>query len=357
MPTLGRGNVRRKPREQENLNKVNKINKAHTLRMFLGMFLLSGLCIFGHDNLDDVAGPATVHYQKFFTMYPQFVVGHTNNIEYISTLQITNKNRESYWYGRIRIHGTGAKRWTADYTINGQDYSGYDTSAIGIVPNGTRTLVYKSSGATQVGFLKIAGAGSRGEKQDISTSFFFQIRNTETGELIDSVGVAPSDFGWNFAIPVSYSQSKGVNTGIAYAYVPVVDVTQLVFELRAADGERADITYVFIDYISGTGADAAGLVFPYHRAQFLTEIFPDIFKTLHEFEGSLRIYAQRNINVLALRTDTRHDGNIQLTSVPTSGELCIDGPRDLLPGELYRMEDYNCFQRDIYLDLGWVPVR
>ena len=65
------------------------------------------------------------------------------------------------------------------------------------------------------------------------------------------------------------------------------------------------------------------------------------------FYGSLHIYAQRNINVLALRMDTKEDGNIQLTSVPSSGELCIDGPN--------RMD--NCFQEETHFPIGWVPIR
>ena len=58
---------------------------------------------------------------------------------------------------------------------------------------------------------------------------------------------------------------------------------------------------------------------------------------------------------MALRVDTQEGivgglvtkGGIQLTSVPSSGELCIDGPN--------RMD--NCFKEEEYFPVGWIPVR
>ena len=173
------------------------------------------------------------------------------------------------------------------------------------------------------------------------------------------------------------SNKKGINTGIAYSHIPVSSRTQVVFELRSETGKQIALADYAIIYPDNEW------IRPYHTAQFVTEIFPDFFEdyerdstvegrpdfwTLYDghdtFHGALHIYAQRNINVLALRLDTGINtgnsgkgGNIQLTSVPTSGELCIDGPVDLPPGALYRTEDYNCFQEEVRLDIGWVPVR
>ena len=165
------------------------------------------------------------------------------------------------------------------------------------------------------------------------------------GELTDSVGVGPGDFGWHFVIPVAVSSSEDVNTGIAYSHIPTTQRVQVVFELRYHTGQWLAFEEDVIIWEDNTWVE------PYHKALFVTQIFPDLFKE-HEhwtrtFYGSLHIYAQRNINVLALRVDTKDNGEVELTSVPSRGELCIDGPN--------RMD--NCFQEETHLGNGWVPVR
>ena len=52
-----------------------------------------------------------------------------------------------------------------------------------------------------------------------------------------------------------------------------------------------------------------------------------MFPTMPEnFTGSLRISAQRNINLLVLRLDVLKRGGTQLTSLPVKGEFCRDSP-------------------------------
>ena len=318
-------------------------------------WILLGNRVFGHDPTA-VPGPATVNYQKNFIVFPHFAIGTRGNINYTSVLQITNTNRERRSKARLTIYGTGSTRFEADYTISGWVNSGSRIWNVDIPPFGTTVLVFRSNGPLKSGFIGlIPNSGARGS--DFATSFFFQIRNVHPdvqlgdlagplGELTDSVGVAPSDFGWHFVIPVAVSSSEDVNTGIAYSHIPVTQRVQVVFELRHHTGVPLAIEDDIITWADNTWVE------PYHKAQFVTQMFPDLFKG-HEhwtrtFYGSLHIYAQRNINVLALRIDTTDDsGGIELTSVPTSGELCIDG---------HNRKD-NCFEEELDLDLNWVPVR
>ena len=318
----------------------------------LTLLTLSGTGVFGHDPAAGTPGSSTANYQNFWTIFPHFAIGTSGNINYSSTIQVTNTNREKSRDVKLTIHGTGATLFQADYTINGLDYSSYQVANATIPPLSTATAVFESDGPLKAGFIRLNPIGSA-RKDELSTSFFFQLHNVNTGALIDSVGVAPSDFGWHFVLPLTVSNKRGINTGIAYSHIPVSQRIQVVFELRGgADGEQLALAQETILYPDNEW------IYPYHKAQFVTEIFPGFFEeyerkvdafgdTRDTFYGSLHIYAQRNINVLALRMDTKEDGNIQLTSVPSNGELCIDGPN----------RKDNCFQEDTRLDLGWVPVR
>ena len=331
-------------------------------------WVLSSVCVFGHDPAPIVPG-STSNYQNSWIVFPHFAIGTSGNINYTSTIQITNTNREKRWYGKLRIHGTEsqgqAARFVADYTVNGNPlYSGYTIVDVEVPPSGTETLEFESGGPLKAGFmvLNTVGSGVRAFTDDISTSFFFQIHKLDglieepfvtyvkTGELIDSVGVAPSDFGWHFALPLTVSSKRGINTGIAYSHIPLSQRVQVVFELRDSAGKQLALKDNII-----TWADNIW-VYPYHKAQFVTEIFADFFADFDyrhrhssgaTFYGSLHVYAQRNINLLALRMDTKDDGDIQLTSVPSSGEICIDGPN----------RNDNCFQEEEDFPIGWVPVR
>ena len=333
------------------------------LTLFTGCLLwilsvvLSGI-LSGHDPTTYYPGPATQNYHHSFIVFPHFAVGTSGNINYTSVLQITNTDRERRERARLTIHGTGSTRFEAEYTINGLIRTGSRIFNVDLPPLGTTVLVFRSHGPVKSGFINLS-PNSGAVRSDFATSFFFQIRDVHPdaqmgeltnplGELTDSVGVAPSDFGWHFVIPVAVSSSEDVNTGIAYSHIPVTQRVQVVFELRHHTGVPLAIEDNFL-----TWADNV-FVEPYHKAQYVTDMFPDLFEG-HEhwtrtFYGSLHIYAQRNINVLALRIDTSYDdGNIQLqlTSVPSSGDLCIDG---------WNRAD-NCFEEELDLTLGWVPVR
>ena len=332
-----------------NKEKTNFVPSKRTFRSLLLLIslVLSTLCVLGQ---------STANYQDAWTVYPQFAVGTSGNVNYKSIIQVTNTNREERWYGKLSIHGTAvqgqAAPFRANYRINGWTRYPHETVAdVEVPPLGTETFIFDSTGPLKAGFIKLntTGSGARAFQDDISTSFFFQLSDVNTGELIDSVGVAPSDFGWHFAIPIIVSNKGGINTGIAYSHIPVTQSVQIVFELRDSTGKQLALKDNVITWADNTW------VYPYHKAQFVTEIFPDYDFDKHRYfsgiesgmAGSLHIYAQRNINVLALRMDTKEDGNIQLTSVPSNGELCIDGPN----------RKDNCFQEDTRLDLGWVPVR
>ena len=331
--------------------------------LFTWSFLCgSFLCVhtLAHDPAPVVPGSSTSNYQNYWIIFPHFAIGTSGNINYSSVIQVTNTNRERAVDIKLYIRGTAvdgqATRFAADYTLNGLDYSKYQVANATIPPLATTTAVFESEGPLKSGFMELNPIGV-GEKDEISTSFFFQLRDVNTGELIDSVGVAPSDFGWRFVLPLIVSNKRGINTGIAYSHIPVSQRVQVVFELRGgAEGEQLALKDNIITWADNTRVE------PYHEAQFVTEIFPGFFEeyerkvdvfgdTRDAFYGSLHIYAQRNINVLALRMDTEQDddGNVQvqLTSVPTSGELCIDGPN----------RKDNCFQEDTQLNPGWVPVR
>ena len=329
----------------------NRLLTSLTLLALLTLLTLSGTSAFGHDPVAVYPSPSTANYQGAWIIFPHFAVGTIGNMNYRSIILVTNTNREKWRDIKLTIYGTGGTRFEADYTVNGLDYSKYQVVNASIPPMSTTMGVFESDGPLTAGFIRLDPVGSA-RKDEISTSFFFQLRNVDTGELIDSVGVAPSDFGWHFVIPLLVSDERGINTGIAYSHIPNSQRIQIIFELRNAAGEQVALAQDTIFYPASMG------VRPYHKALFVTEIFADFFADVGQevdvfgnrqelFGGSLHIYAQRNINVLALRMDTRHDGDIQLTSVPNSGELCIDGPNRL----------DNCFQEETNLDLGWVPVR
>ena len=315
------------------------LNKILTFLTFLCVIIT---CAFGQTHL----------YQKFWTVFPQFAIGNIDNTNYTSVLQVTNKHREDWWYGVMLIHGTVLGRFIANYTINGIDYSGYQGDTISVPPGGTSTFVFESDSPLKTGFIYLSAFGSEEQKGRISTSFFFQLRDIRTGELADSVGVAPSDFGWKFAIPITVSADHNVNTGVAIASFPLGDEVQVVVELWDAAGKQLDIQASTLQY-SIPVTESQTNYYPYHKAQFVTEIFAQSLRDyFHEnananddFHGSIRIYAQRNINVLALRVDTRFDGNIELTSIPTKGELCIDG---------HNYDDV-CFRTETEFEIGWVP--
>ena len=175
-----------------------------------------------------------------------------------------------------------AARFIADYTINGDPrYSGYSAVDVAVAPLGTETLIFESAGSLKSGFVELNPRGDR--KDDIATSFFFQIHKLDglieepfvtyvkTGELIDSVGVSPSDFGWRFSIPLTVSGARGINTGIAYSHIPVSQRIQIVFELRDSAGEQLALSHNTILYPDNVWVE------PYHSAQFITEIFADYF--------------------------------------------------------------------------------
>ena len=330
---------------------------SFTFFAILLFLLLSSICI-----PRPALGQATAYFQDAWIIFPHFAIGTSGNTNYASIIQITNTNREEWWGGKLTIYGTGAARFTADYTVNGMDYSSYQVVNVNVPPLGTATFLFESDGPLKPGFMKLNPIGGR--KDDTSTSFFFQLRDVDTGELVDSVGVAPSDFGWHFSLPIIVSNEKGINTGIAYSHIPVTPRIQIIFELRSETGKQIALAENTILYPDNEWIN------PYHEAQFVTEIFPDFFEdyerdstvegfpdfwTLYNghdtFHGSLHIYAQRNINVLALRMDTKDNGDIQLTSVPISGELCDDVPTQAL----FSHRDNNCFQREIHLDIGWFP--
>ena len=341
------------------MNKEKTQKRTFTLLTGSLLWILFGVYIFGHDPAAETPGPSTSNYQNYSIVFPHFAIGTSGNVNYRSIIQITSTNREEWIEGKLKIYGTAvqgqAAQFIADYTVNKDPrFSGHSTVDVAVAPSGTTTIIFESDGPLKSGFIELSPRGDK--KDEVSTSFFFQIHDVQTGELIDSVGVAPSDFGWRFAIPVTVSSpiaSSGINTGIAYSHFPVSQRIQIVFELRDNTGEQLALKNSTITYPSNTWVE------PYHSAQFVTEIFADYFakRELQApgrrdiFRGSLHIYAQRNVNVLALRMDTEHDGDgdiqLQLTSVPSSGELCIDGPN--------RMD--NCFQEEINLDIGWVPVR
>ena len=325
-------------------------------KLFTSMVLFTLLTwiTFGHDPIAHYPHPATANYRGFI-VFPHFAIGTSGNTNYTSVLQITNTDREKQRKARLTIHGTGSTRFEADYTVSGWDNSGSRVWDVDISPLATVVLVFRSNGPLKSGFINLS-PNSGAERSDFATSFFFQLRNVHPdvqmgdltgplGELSDSVGVGPGDFGWHFVIPVAVSSSEDVNTGIAYSHIPTSQRVQVVFELRHHTGQWLAINDDIITWVDNTWIE------PYHKAQFVTQMFPDLFDG-HEhwtrtFYGSLHIYAQRNINVLALRIDTRGDGGIELTSVPSRGELCIDGPN--------RMD--NCFEEEMNLTTDWIPVR
>ena len=323
------------------------IERASTWVLILLAWILSignTACVFGHDPAAVYPSPSTANYQNSFIIFPHFAIGTSGNTNYTSILQITNTSREKQRKARLTIHGTGSTRFEADYTINGWDYSGSRVYDADIPPFSTLVLAFRSDSPLKSGFINL-NPNSGAEKSDFATSFFFQLRNIQTGGLTDSVGVAPSDFGWHFVIPLTVSSKRGINTGIAYSHIPDSQRVQVVFELWHHTGQWLAIEDDVITWADNTWIE------PYHKAQFVTQMFPDLFEG-HEhwtrtFYGSLHIYAQRNINVLALRIDTEDNGEVELTSVPTSGELCIDGPN--------RMD--NCFEEERNLTADWVPVR
>ena len=213
------------------------------------------------------------------------------------------------------MFGIGSTRFEANYTVNRWEYHpGERVHDVDIPPLSTIVLVFRSNGPLKSGFIELS-PNSGAMRSDFATSFFFQIREQEAGEervaglgdLTDSIGIAPSDFGWHFVIPIAVFSSGGVNTGIAYSHIPTTSRVQVVFELRNRSGHRLAIEDNIIIWEDNVWIE------PYHKAQFVTEIFPDLFyghenwdRTLY---GSLHIYAQRNINVMALRMDIGKDAN------------------------------------------------
>ena len=301
-----------------------------------------------HAQNEDI--PPGVSDYRHIIIYAQFVIGQSfqERLKYESILQITNKSSEE-WEGRWAIHGTGTEPWSGNFAVRdhrpseysrprGSNYLGNNNylgggqlektylgylgewgDNITLKPHATKILNFEGDQKIRSGWLEVVGRIH--EPQEIATSLFFRITNPRTEELLDSVGVSPSDHGCTFITPVQLKKPFS-NTGIAVAYIPKGRVTEIEYHLRDLDGELVGGVFETVAYKDNIS------IHPYHSARFITEIFPRI---PDEFEGSLEIRAQRNINVMVLRHDIQQgnswnasDGDIQLTSVPVIGTWCDD---------------------------------
>ena len=90
-----------------NKEKTQKHTFRSTLRPLLLSMLLSislfvpllcGPLLFGHDPTPLTDGVSTSNYQHFRTIFPHFAIGTSGNVNYASTIQITNSNREEKWW-------------------------------------------------------------------------------------------------------------------------------------------------------------------------------------------------------------------------------------------------------------------
>ena len=269
-------------------------------------------------NVNFCANINAQQYHKVFRIFPQVAFGFNEYLEFESTLQIRN-NSYDIWEGRYALYETGMKPWISSYIVNDTPKKGYNAAIFYIEPWGTITFTFLGSGGRDTkirsGYMQVSGIGGRDRLDEVSMSFFFTIKDRKTGELIDSVGVGPSDHGWVFHTPVKLS--KTTQMGVAIVYLSKAQRTQFVYELWDNMGYRIASKYEILEYESNVP------IYPYHKARFISEIFPDA-DIPEDFEGSFVVYAQRNINVMVLRMDTLSNGGIQLTSLPITGILCDD---------------------------------
>ena len=217
------------------------------------------------------------HY-PYNIVYPQFAVGSANTIEYESVLQTTNKSPNT-WKGRYNLYDTGqSDGWTSPYTVttDGVEYEGVrGTYGTGIIlePNETQTLVFKSKGEIKAGILRISSSDGF-PKDDLSTTFFYRVKDAQTGELLSTLGVAPSSHGYEFILPLDLVKGK-TYMGIAIVYMtvvphkfafdPIPDPAILKFELYNEDGMLTTEPVYTTIYAIET----------FHGSNFVSDMFPD----------------------------------------------------------------------------------
>ena len=138
-----------------------------------------------------------------------------------------------------------------------------------------------------------AAAGS--SDFDVALSFFYNLVNMVSGELVDSVGVPPGALADEFMLPVE--RSARVNTGLAWTA-----------------GAEADPFTVMLTLVDSNGQQVESIerIYDGHLAEFFT----DIFQTVpNQFVGRLYIASEVPIFTIGIRLEYS-TGGFQLTGVP-----------------------------------------
>jgi hypothetical protein len=218
---------------------------------------------------------------------------------------VSNKTA-SDWTGQFFAYQGHKKAWAGTWRVNGQDYTGRPSFNVALHGYGTAKIVLTGdeSRDPETGYLFMWGLGTS-SAYDVSIAYFYNyFRN---GKLTTSMGSNEGASHNLYYFPVEYSRpgsAAPVNTGIAWA--PEYSTTPSTFEIKAT---------LYLPNPSGTGQPytSKNLTYTGHRAQFVSEIFPELQGT--DFRGFLKLEADSVFFLEVLRMDTV-DGGILLTSTP-----------------------------------------
>jgi parallel beta-helix repeat protein len=228
-------------------------------------------------------------------VYPQLALG--GDPEAYECIVVVSNKTNFDWRGVLRAFRGNHDGWNVDWEIDGQTQKNTALVSLEILPKGSAQIKISGTSTALPGYLEIdAETGS--SDFDVALSFFYNLINTASGELLDSVGVPPGSLGDEFMLPVERSTS--VNTGLAWT--------------AAAETDPFTVTLTLVDS-AGQQVGSTEITYDGHLAKFFTEIFkglPD------RFIGRLCIESEEPIYAIGMRLEYSK-GGFQLTGVPLDG--------------------------------------
>lgn len=208
---------------------------------------------------------------------------------------ITNKTNFA-WSGNLWPQTGYNLRWPGSWSVNGQSFTGYDYVIVNLGPKASTKLRFTGDSSTRSGYLRVE-PGSSSSSLDVAYAYFYEVR--ENGKLKDTTGSGESAWGDEFVLAVE--KSPVIDTGIAWCP-----------SSRYSDSsDQFQILLTIFDQ-NGTAVRSKTVTFTGHKAQFVSQLFPDLPQT---FIGHMNVKSQQYFYLEALRMETT-DSGFQLTSTP-----------------------------------------
>jgi hypothetical protein len=166
------------------------------------------------------------------------------------------------------------------------------------------------STGTQRGWLVVKAEASSGFQEcDIRTSFFFEFRDQETGEVLESVAVfdqgLPDDKSMYRTIPVEMIERRDT----AIAVLP-----RCALEPGECDGIKEHIYLLLLDQ-NGKWIRTSEKEFDHCEGVYVSQLFPEVERP---FSGQLRVTGDyKDIYVTCLLMEWKKEGSWELTSIPS----------------------------------------